>query len=80
MEKEKMTVTQTVPTRITKQLLAARYGQTERFWSDKIPKLADAGVINRVGKFYFGRLETLDEWVGGPEGGVFEEEGAISDG
>ena len=48
---------------ITSQLLVREKGATEVWWARQRPKMIEAGVLHKVGRKFFGRLEAVDTWL-----------------
>lgn len=56
-------------TRITARMLSDRYGCSARFWEYRRPAMVKAGLLNKIGRSYFGDLLAIDRAVAtaGPE-------------
>ena len=49
--------------RITTRMLSDRFGGSERFWQKRLAALVHAGLLNRIGRLYFGDMTAIDHAV-----------------
>ncbi len=55
--------------RITARMLSEHFGCSTRFWELRRAAMVKAGLLNKIGRSYFGDFGTIDRAVasGGPE-------------
>ncbi len=55
--------------KITAPMLSQRFGGTVRYWERRRKLLVKAGLLNKIGRSFFGDWEAIDHAVakGGPE-------------
>lgn len=47
--------------RVTPTRLMDRYGGTERYWERRRPAMVRLGLLNKIGRYFFGDLERIDD-------------------
>ncbi|MCG8419722.1 MAG: hypothetical protein MJE77_17455 [Proteobacteria bacterium] len=55
--------------RITAVMLSQRFGGTERYWERRRKTMVNAGLLNKIGRSFFGDLDTIEQAIatGGAE-------------
>jgi hypothetical protein len=55
--------------RITARMLSDRFGGTVRFWERRRPAMVKAGLLNKIGRSFFGCIDAIERAIanGGTE-------------
>jgi hypothetical protein len=49
--------------RITARMLSDRFGGTERFWERRRPAMVKAGLLNKIGRSFFGCIDAVERAI-----------------